>query len=198
MPRKPRLQISDGIFHVATRGVYAELVYRDVSDRKAFLRILASVTTTYGWECHAYTLMGTHYHLLVRTLEANLAAGMQTLNGRYAQGFNARHGRRGHLFGDRYFSALVDTDAYLRAAHRYVALNPVEAGLAESPTAWRWGSAAAISGLARPPAFLDVRAALALFDLRREAASAAFAALIGNMPAPALPYLDALSKYVGV
>lgn len=198
MPRKPRLQVGDGIFHIATRGVHAEFLYRAVGDRHAFLRILESVTTTYAWRCLAYTLMGTHYHLLIRTRDANLARGMQMLNGRYAQSFNARHGRRGHLFGDRYFSALVDTDAYLRAAHRYIALNPVNAGLADSPTAWRWGSAAAIAGLARPPTFLDVGGALALFDLRRDVASAAFAALIANMPAPPLPYLDALTKYVGV
>jgi hypothetical protein len=59
------------------------------------------------------------------------------LNGVYAQRFNRRHGRRGHLFGDRFWASVVEDDHDVRAA-RYILLNPVRAGLCELPEEWRW------------------------------------------------------------
>jgi REP element-mobilizing transposase RayT len=41
--------------------------------------------------CHAYCLMGNHYHLLVQTPEPNLSVAMRQLNGLYTQRFNRRH-----------------------------------------------------------------------------------------------------------
>jgi putative transposase len=198
VPRKPRLEVENGLFHVATRGVDTDFVYTSAGDRHLFLRVFETVVDNYRWECHAYALLGTHYHLLIRTPNANLAAGMQLLNGRYAQTFNVRHGRRGHLFGERYFSALIDDDRYLHSVHRYIALNPVKAGLVQSPAEWRWGSFRAIAGLAPAPRFLNVIQALSLFDLSERSARVAFAALITDTPTFALPYYDALTKYVGV
>ena len=46
------------------------------------------------WVCHAYYLMGNHYHLLVETPEANLSSGMRQLNGVYTQDFNRRYHHR--------------------------------------------------------------------------------------------------------
>jgi hypothetical protein len=49
--------------------------------------------------------------------------------------FNRRHDRVGHLFQNRYFSKLVEDDAYALLAIRYVHLNPVRAGVVPSPDA---------------------------------------------------------------
>ena len=45
----------------------------------------------------------------------------------YAQYFNHRHRRRGHLFENRYKSVLCDEETYLLALVRYIHLNPVRA-----------------------------------------------------------------------
>ena len=97
--------------------------------------------------------MDNHVHLVLETPYAGLAVGMQWLHGVYAQTFNARHGRVGHLFQGRYGSVRVTTDAQLWALLRYIGLNPVEAGLCSCPSAWRWGSYAAMQHDA--PAWLD-------------------------------------------
>ena len=47
----------------------------------------------------------------------------------YAQYYNRRHLRTGHLFENRYKSILCDEDSYLLALIRYIHLNPVRAGL---------------------------------------------------------------------
>ena len=82
--------------------------------------------------------MTNHVHLLVKTDEQTLGAGMQDLHGRYAQMFNHRHDRRGHLFQSRYGSTRIEDDAQMNAVTRYIARNPVEAGLCRNPEDWPW------------------------------------------------------------
>ena len=43
--------------------------------------------------------MTNHYHLVVETLREQLSAGMHRLNGVYAEQFNGRYRRTGHLWG---------------------------------------------------------------------------------------------------
>ena len=81
--------------------------------------------------------MGNHFHLLVMTLEPMLSRGMRQLNGVYAQWFNRRHRRVGHLFQGRYKAVVVQTDAHLRRTVRYVIRNPIRAGLSSRPEQWR-------------------------------------------------------------
>nr|WP_172200502.1 transposase [Niveibacterium sp. COAC-50] len=57
--------------------------------------------------------MGNHYHLLVETPEANLAAGVRHMGGVYTQRFNRRHRRVGHVFQGHYKAILVERDSYL-------------------------------------------------------------------------------------
>lgn len=179
MPRKPRIEIPNGFFHIATRAVAEKHCFGEIGDRLDFLELLASVVETSKWRCHSYCLMGNHYHLVVQTPEPTLSSGMQMLNGRYAQRFNRRHdGRKGHLFGSRFYSVHLETDAHLLAALRYVARNPVTAGLCANPAEWRWSSYRATIGVAPPPRFLDVDHVLDLFGLRRSAARIAFASFV--------------------
>jgi putative transposase len=144
--RPLRILISDGVYHVTARGIERRAIYADDQDRFAFLAVLEKTVDRFAWQCLAYCLMPNHFHLLVETPEPNLARGMQQLNGRYAQGFNKRHGRDGALFGGRYKAKLIQRDAHLLAVFRYIALNPVGAGLCESPSQWYWSAHRAIAG----------------------------------------------------
>jgi putative transposase len=84
--------------------------------------------------------MGNHYHLLIQTPLANLGVGMRDLNSQYVAGFNRRHDRDGGLLKRPYKAQLVQDDRYLLAAARYIAMNPVRAGLVERPEDWGWSS----------------------------------------------------------
>jgi REP-associated tyrosine transposase len=198
MPRRPRIEVEDGIFHVASRAVDTVFAYREATDRLDFLDFLWTTVGMYEWRCQSYCLMGTHYHLIVQTPNANLAAGMQMLNGRYAQRFNWRYDRRGHLFGGRFISVLIRDDAHLMAAHRYVARNPVRAGLCPDPGAWHWSSYRAVIGLNPPPILLDVKGALRAFGNTGKPAEVSYAATIAAASSPLdnLPY--DLAKTAGV
>jgi REP element-mobilizing transposase RayT len=163
------LQIADGIYHVAARGNERGAIYRDSSDRRRFLELLAEVVEHYRWRMLAYCLMSNHYHLLAQTPEPNLSRGMRQLNGVYAQRFNRRHNRVGHLLQGRYGARLVQADEHLIAVARYIVRNPVRAGLCERPSGWRWSSHRATLG-AEPPWFCDTAGLLSYYASTREVA----------------------------
>ena len=100
--------------------------------------------------------MGNHYHLIVITPEANISEFMGYLNSVFAQFSNRRHKRTGHLFGDRFKPILIDNELYFRVAIGYVLMNPVTAGLVNSPGDWRWSSYRATVGLAPVPSYLSL------------------------------------------
>jgi putative transposase len=106
------------------------------------MRLLRDVVARGRWSCHAYCLMGTHYHLVLESDRDALSAGVQRLNGVYAQLFNRRHGRTGHLFGDRFHAWVIVDEDHLRATCAYVLENPVRAGLCADPSDWPWTASA--------------------------------------------------------
>jgi REP-associated tyrosine transposase len=178
MPRKLRIDIPDATHHIAALAVQDEFVFREAADRRQLVARLADIVACYEWRCRSYCLMGTHFHLIVHTPVANLSRGMQHLCGAYAQWFNWKYTRKGHLFATRFSSAHIVTESHLREAHRYVALNPVRAELCRTPAEWRWGSFRAIAGLEPAPGFLDVEGVLRLFDVQQADARAGFRRLV--------------------
>lgn len=140
MPRQPRIEYSGAIYHITTRGDNKENIFIDEKDRWNFLSILKDITKKYNWLNYCYCLMNNHYHLLIKTPDANLSKGMKQLNGIYTQRFNKKHNRVGHVFQGRYNAKLVQKENYLMVLIRYIMLNPVRAGLINSPEKWKWSS----------------------------------------------------------
>ena len=169
MSRPLRLQLPGGVYHVTARGNDRRPIFEDDDDCARFLIALASTFARYRVLCHAYCLMGNHYHLLVQTPEANLSAAMRQLNGVYTQRFNRRHERCGHVLQGRFGAQLVDGDAYLREVCRYIVLNPVRAGLVAHPGEWRWSSFRATAGETAVPGFLTVDWVRSLSGARTQA-----------------------------
>jgi putative transposase len=170
MPRKPRHEAAGAIHHVYARGVNRCTIFLDESDRHIYLDLLGYVVRRWKWDCFAYCLMTNHVHLLVRTPEPSLGLGMQHLHSFYAQGFNQRHGRIGHLFQDRYGSSRIWTPDRFDHIHDYIGDNPVTASLCKTAADWPWSSAAVIARddapqwLARPSRTLAAQRELAVLS----------------------------------
>ena len=73
--------------------------------------------------------MPNHFHLVVLCALERLTRGMHFLNFRYAQRFNERHDRVGHLFQSRFGARSVEGDEHLHDVCEYVLDNAVRAGL---------------------------------------------------------------------
>ena len=140
MVRALRLEYSGALYHVTARGDRREDIYEDDIDRFVFLELFKEVCERFNWDCHAYCLMSNHYHLLIETPDGNLSKGMRQLNGVYAQSYNRRHGKVGHVFQGRYTAILVEKESYLLELSRYVVLNPVRARMVEAASDWPWSS----------------------------------------------------------
>src|SRR5512139_3927859 len=76
-------------------------------------------------EVHSYVLMPNHYHLLLRTPQANLSAAIQWLNVAYSIWWNRRHREVGHLFQGRFKAVVIEAGAWVLETSLYVHLNPI-------------------------------------------------------------------------
>jgi REP element-mobilizing transposase RayT len=153
--RPLRQELPGGLFHVYGRGNNGRRIFLDDRDRQLYLELLARTVRWRKWRCLSYCLMDTHMHLLVETPDANLAAGMQQLHGTYGRRFNDRYDTRGHLFESRYGSVLITSDLQLMAVVRYLALNPVNAGMCRRPEEYEWSSYARTRA-GDPPGFVSL------------------------------------------
>ena len=162
---------------MTSRGNRRQPIFTREGDQDVFLLFLKDVDERHTWSCFAYCLMPNHFHLVVQT-EDDISRGMHRLNSRYAQWFNDTHQVDGHLFQDRFYSAIVDVEEHLVELLRYTALNPVRAGLCVAAEDWRWSSHAALVGSKATARFLAVDSALELFARRRADARRAYAAFV--------------------
>jgi putative transposase len=160
------------------RGVRGEPLYTDDREWRHFIALLSEACERYHWLLRTYCLMGTHYHLLVTTMDATLSRGMQWLNGCYAQWLNWRHGYKGHAFFRRFHSVEVGSDAQLAEVARYIVLNPVRAGLCTAPEEWPWSSYRAMIGKEPVPPYLACNWLLQQFGVELGQAQANFAAYV--------------------
>ena len=145
MARQIRVEYAGAIYHVMNRGDRREPIFKDDEDRSSFLAALGEVCGKTGWQVHALCLMLNHFHLVVKTPQPNLVAGMKWFLGTYTARFNRRHKVVGHLFSGRYKALIVDGSGggYLKTVCDYVHLNPARAKLLTTKqplSAYRWSS----------------------------------------------------------
>ena len=174
MARRARMIIPGVAHHVTQRGNRRERIFLEDGDEQVYLDLLSQQLQRYGVACWAYCLMPNHVHLILTPSdETGLTRAVGEAHRRYTGFIGARGRWTGHLFQGRFGSVAMDED-HLVAALRYVALNPVKAGLVKRAEDWQWSSAAAhMAGKSTP--FVDVAP-----GLERAGDFAAFLAAVGD------------------
>ncbi len=143
MPRIARYVAPGLAHHITQRGTGRQVVFRTRPDRLVYLGLLREQASHLGVPILAYCLMPNHIHLIaVPPEEDSLAVLLRRVHGRFAQYFNARRARCGHLWQNRFYSCPM-SPGHLWSAIRYVESNPVRAGLAAEPALYEWSSAEA-------------------------------------------------------
>jgi len=146
-----------------SRGNGKMQIFLDDGDYRHFVHLLGETVEGLGIRCWNYCVMPNHYHVTVQPTRPNLSEAVRKLNSTYAQWWNRRHERVGHVFQGRFKDQIVDRDGYLITLSKYVVMNPVRAGLVERPEDWPWSSYRATVGASGTPAFLAVTSTLGLF-----------------------------------
>ena len=132
-----RTSLPDGYFHVWMRGVFELAPFPAPQDRTAALGMLMKAATRFELDVEAACILTTHYHAVVAGGCANLSRAMQWFHSRYAQAFNRRYSRYGHVFAERFQCKTVgEDDVFDRCA--YVLANPIKAGLSDRIDDWPW------------------------------------------------------------
>jgi REP element-mobilizing transposase RayT len=127
MPRQARLDVPGALHHIMVRGINRSAIFKDEQDKVRFLDRLSQNISEGHCFIYAWVLMDNHIHLLFRSGKQGISAVMRKLLTWYAQYYNRRHRRTGHLFENRYRSILCDEEAYLLVLVRYIHLNPIRA-----------------------------------------------------------------------
>ncbi|MBI4986022.1 MAG: transposase [Rhodocyclales bacterium] len=150
MPRRPRIHLDGQPLHIVQRGHNRGRCFFTDGDYRIYLRWLAEALHEADCRLHAYTLMTNHVHLLLTPEKAAAVPRFViSLGRRYVQYVNTTYRRTGTLWDSRYKSSLIQTETYLLWCMRYIELNPVRAGMVESPARYPWSSYGH-NGLARP------------------------------------------------
>jgi REP element-mobilizing transposase RayT len=170
MARPLRIEYPGAFYHVISRTIGRESMFKNYRDKEKFLEYLERISERFSIIIHTYCLMSTHYHLLIETSESNLSKSIQWLNVSYAIYFNKKQNRSGHLFQGRFKAILIDADVYLKQLSRYIHLNPVKAKVAASAGQYRWSSYPAFTGKQAPPIFLETDWLLSNFGNSKKAA----------------------------
>lgn len=179
VPVTERIQEPGAYYNVGVRGARQLPISFDDRDRRLYVRLFAATILRFDWRCYAWSLMPNHVHFAIQISEANLSNGMYFLNHAYARYLNRRHGYCGHAFDRRFYAAEVKSDSHLFELARYIVLNPVRAGLCESPEEWPWSSHRAILDLDQQP-FVQRDWLLGHFGLKAERAIENYKAFVAE------------------
>ena len=140
MARQWRIEYSGALYHVLSRGNGRQDIFLSDKDRCLFLDLVQEFSERFNIDVYAYVLMGNHYHLLLKTPDANLSKGMQWFGTTYTRQFNLLNSQSGHLFQGRFKSIIVENDAYLLRLSCYIHRNPLRAGIVDRLVDFKWSS----------------------------------------------------------
>jgi REP element-mobilizing transposase RayT len=177
VPRRPRVEVEGGVYHVYNRIASGEPVFTDRSVALDFVERVRLVKQRDGWTVFGWCLMANHYHLALRTSTVPLCESLHWLQGRFSREFNKQRNRSGGLWHSRYHAKLIDEQRYLAQLVLYIHLNPVRAGVVDHPADYRYSGHPEIL---RPASarLMDVDQALLCFaDTHRSARHAYLAGI---------------------
>ncbi len=169
MPRKARAEVEGGLYHVITRGNNRRQIFNSPADYQKFLSLLGAQKIKLPFFLYAYCLMSNHVHLLIERQANAIGRIMHRLLTGYAQYYNRRNRRVGHLLQGRYKAILCQSDRYLSELVRYIHLNPVRARMVNKPQDYEYSSHRAYLGI-EPVGLVDVDPVLRHFGAQKDVA----------------------------
>lgn len=126
MPRTARLKSTDSVYHIMSKSISEVKLFKDDDDKLEYISKIKKYQNLYRFRVYSYCLMDTHVHLIIDANGADISAIMKSINFTYAQYFNRKHNRHGHLFQDRFRSKIIDNDRYLMTCSAYIHNNPTD------------------------------------------------------------------------
>lgn len=124
MPRCARVKSFDCVYHVMVRSISDTPLFKCYQDKDVYLKLIKKYKETFLFKVYAYCLLDTHAHILIDCSGADISKIMHGINQCYAQYFNRKYKRHGHLFQDRFKSKIQYDDRSLINVSAYIHKNP--------------------------------------------------------------------------
>ena len=147
MPRPPRISLEDALYYITSRCIYNQDIFKEEADYNTYFELIKKYKEQYKFKLYAYALLPNHFHLLLELpdqgqedFKGGISEIMHGLNSSYTKYFNGKYGRKGHLFRDRFKTALVEKDPYLLKLTAYIHLNPQKLNLVFSAKDYPYSS----------------------------------------------------------
>ncbi len=141
MPNVPRVLVENACYHLNVRGNQKQRTFLVEKDFQEYLARLKTYKNKYDFKLYGYCLMPNHIHLLGQPKQAkDLSKFMQGINLSYTTYFNEKYTKVGHLWQGRFKSKVIVKDQYLLDCINYIELNPVRAGIVNTPSEYPWSS----------------------------------------------------------
>jgi putative transposase len=148
MPRRPRTNTSQFVFHVLNRAVQNLVSFQQASDYEAFLRLLREAQKRIAMRILTYCIMPNHFHMVLWPEEDNsLSAFMQWMTATHVRRWRNWNGTtgRGALYQGRFKAFPVQKDDHFLRVCRYVERNPLRARLVARAEDWPWSTASHVA-----------------------------------------------------
>jgi REP element-mobilizing transposase RayT len=147
MGRMPRINIENALYYVISRGDHNQNIFTDDADYSAYIDLLKKSKIDQGFKLYAFCLIPGEIRLLLELKGAAAISDiMHSLNSTYTKYFNSRHGKKGHLFQERYELVLAEKEEYLPIASASVHMNPSTSGVAADYKVYQYSSYASYAG----------------------------------------------------
>src|SRR5699024_7398762 len=140
MPRAARMKSGTNFYHVIGRGINSERIFNQTREKNNFKRLLVKYQEKYEVEIYSYVVMSTHFHLLLRADLKVMSGYLASVLAEFAEYYNYKHNRNGHVFQNRFKSECVETAQYFWNCMRYIHMNPVNANIVKNPLKYRFSS----------------------------------------------------------
>ena len=139
MPRQARSVSDNKIYHCMLRGINQQDIFIEKQDYLKFQEIIESTKKKFLYKLYSYVFMPNHVHLEIKDENQKLSQIIHSLTTSYANYFNKKYQRKGHLFENRFQSRNVENPYYILNLVRYIHQNPVKAGIS-SIDKYYWSS----------------------------------------------------------
>ncbi len=141
MPLKRRQKSGTDRYHVIAKGINKERTFNQSREKTYLKKIIKKIKKKYeNVEIYAYCIMSNHIHLILKAEFPELSLFMAAVLAEYANYYNYKHHRNGHVFQNRFVSECIETERYFWNCLRYIHLNPVKARVVKEAARYQYSS----------------------------------------------------------
>jgi putative transposase len=134
---KRRLLVDGARYHVTARANNKQMVMEADAMKELFIGVVSRARKKYAFSIDNFCIMGNHFHFIIKPHDGeSLSRIMQWILSVYALSYHRLHGTCGHLWGERFFSRVINSFRIFMQIFKYIDENPIEAGIIEDKRAW--------------------------------------------------------------